>query len=100
MGHESLIQRRPSLSHLGWLKYFFQTYNVWRQALVLVFNAEKTICGHSEIYLRLVKKTSPDHDQATKCRDTNPEYEGVDGSQATRSSDIHSRRNNVSAVES
>ena len=26
MGHESVIQRRPSLSHLGWLKYFFQTY--------------------------------------------------------------------------
>ena len=23
MGHESLIQRRPSLSHPGWLKYFF-----------------------------------------------------------------------------
>ena len=27
MGHESLIQRRPSLSHPGWLKYFFQTNN-------------------------------------------------------------------------
>jgi len=27
MGHESLIQRRPSLSHPGSLKYFFQTYN-------------------------------------------------------------------------
>ena len=27
MGHESLIQRRPSLSHPGWQKYFFQTYN-------------------------------------------------------------------------
>ena len=27
MGHESLIQRRPSLSHPGRLKYFFQTYN-------------------------------------------------------------------------
>ena len=27
MGHESLIQRRPSLSHPGGLKYFFQTYN-------------------------------------------------------------------------
>ena len=27
MGHESLIQRRPSLSHPGWLKYFFQAYN-------------------------------------------------------------------------
>ena len=25
MGHESVIQRRPSLSHPGWLKYFFQT---------------------------------------------------------------------------
>ena len=24
MGHESLIQRRPSLSHPGWLKYFFR----------------------------------------------------------------------------
>ena len=23
MGHESLIQRRPSLSHPFWLKYFF-----------------------------------------------------------------------------
>ena len=71
-----------------------------RQALVLVFNAEKNICGHSDISLSLVKKTSPDHDQATKSRDTNPEYEGVDGSQATRSSDIHSSRNKVSAVES
>ena len=70
------------------------------QALVLVFNAEKNICGHSDISLSLVKKTSPDHDQATKSRDTNPEYEGVDGSQATRSSDIHSSRNKVSAVES
>ena len=27
MGHEYLIQRRPSLSHPGWLKYFFQIYN-------------------------------------------------------------------------
>ena len=27
MGHESLIQRRQSLSHPGELKYFFQTYN-------------------------------------------------------------------------
>ena len=27
MDHESVIQRRPSLSHPGWLKYFFQTYN-------------------------------------------------------------------------
>ena len=24
IGHESLIQRRPSLSHPGWLKYFFR----------------------------------------------------------------------------
>ena len=24
MGHESLIQKRPSLSHPGWLKYFFR----------------------------------------------------------------------------
>ena len=23
MGHESLIRRKPSLSHAGWLKYFF-----------------------------------------------------------------------------
>ena len=68
--------------------------------IFVVFNAEKNICGHSDISLSLVKKTSPDHDQATKSRDTNPEYEGVDGSQATRSSDIHSSRNNVSAVES
>ena len=27
MGHESLIQRRPSLSHPGWLKYFFLDNN-------------------------------------------------------------------------
>ena len=27
MGHESLIQKRPSLSDPGPLKYFFQTYN-------------------------------------------------------------------------
>ena len=40
MGHESLIQRRPSLSHPGWLKYFFQTYNQSLQItihLVLMF---------------------------------------------------------------
>ena len=24
MGHESVIERRPSLSHQGWLKYFFR----------------------------------------------------------------------------
>ena len=27
MGHESLIQSRTSLSHPGWLKYFFSDNN-------------------------------------------------------------------------
>ena len=80
---------------------FPNVITMWRQALVLVFNAEKNICGHSDkLSLSLVKKTSPDHDQAIKSWDTNPEYEGVDGSQAKRSSDIHSSRNKVLAVES
>ena len=64
----------------------------------MVFNAEKNICGHSDkLSLSLVNKTSPDHDQATKSRDTNPEYEGVDGGQGTRASDNHSNNTQVSA---
>ena len=65
----------------------------------MVFNAEKNICGHSDkLSLSLVKKTSPDHDQATKSRDTNPEYEGVDASQGTGASDNHSNNNQVSTI--
>ena len=46
----------------------------------------------------MVKKTSPDHDQATESRDTNPEYESVDASQGTRANDNHLNNNQVSPI--
>ena len=45
MGHESLIQRRPSLSHPGWLRYFFSdiqsvtlNYHTPRLMLLMIFD--------------------------------------------------------------
>ena len=41
MGHESLIQRRPSLSHPVWLKYFFSDI----QSVTLNYHTPRLICS-------------------------------------------------------
>ena len=67
MGHESLIQRRPSLSHPGGLKYFFFTLNYHTPRLMFISKKSKGgVHLQSAFKLKLTEKIK--HSFLSSCK--------------------------------